>query len=142
MIWIIGIVGFFIVLFLVKFATATSQDANYVKSNGGMKVLYSTLIESVKENRHSARVREGSMNSLVIDGEFTDIVGGVYRGEWALSIQHTFKILQVTYKANVRLNNVAPINKRWDFPINLDQKRMAEIITKEMDKTMAYGIYQ
>lgn len=142
MFWIIGILVFLVVLFLLKFAAATSQDNDYVKNNGGMRVMYSTLIEGIKENRHSAHVREGSLNTLVIDGEFTDIVGGVYRGEWALTIQHTFKILQVTYKANIRLNDVTPINKRWDFPISLDQKRMVEIITKEMDKTMDYGIYQ
>lgn len=142
MIWIIGIIGFLVVVFLFKFASATSADTNYVKDNGGMRVMYSALIQGVVKDRRSARVREGSLNYLTIEGEFSDIVGGAYRGVWALHIQHTFKMLQVTYKADMKINGGEFVNKKWDFPVDLDQNRMVEIITTEMNQAVLYGLYQ
>lgn len=143
MIWIIGIIGFFVVVFLFKFASATSADTNYVKDNGGMRVMYSTLIQGIKEDKSTPRVREHSLNSVVIDGEFLSLSNAKCVGRWVLNIQHTFKILQVSYKGSFEIEGeVINIDKKWDFPINYDQKKMVDIIRGEMDKVVLCGVVQ
>lgn len=143
MIWIIGIIVFFVVVFMFKIVAATTADTSYVKDNGGMIEMYSTLIQGIKEDRSTARAREQSLNSLVIDGDFLYLGNNKSAGKWALNIQHTFKILQVRYKAYFEIKGeVFNIDKKWDFPINLDQNKMVDIIRGEMDKSILYGLVQ
>lgn len=141
MIWIV-IIGALIALWFIKFAKASKNNVEYIQKLGGMKVVYKTLIGGIMEY-HTAEVsREGAFNTVSVSGDFIDCVGGVNRGVWAVNIQHTFNVVHVSYRARIRLNGVEPIDKQWDFPIDMDQNRMVEIIKKEMNKTDIYGIYK
>ncbi|MBR2777336.1 MAG: hypothetical protein IKD75_09585 [Prevotella sp.] len=128
-----------IVFFLIKFYVGLRRDKKFIRSQGGMKVMYKHLIDGLLQY-HSARIIQDETNLITIAGSFTDPIMSRTCGLWSVIIQHSFNILTVRYQAHHDLDGGETAKKLWDFSPNTNQEEMLSIIRKKADEWDVYGI--
>lgn len=130
-----------IVFFLTKFYIAWRKDKKFIRSKGGMKVMYKYLIDGLLQY-HSARVIQDETNYITIAGSFTDPIMSRTCGLWSVIIQHSFNILTVKYQAHHDLDGGGTAKQVWDFSSNTNQEEILSIIKKKADEWEVYGIFK
>ena len=130
-----------ILLFFSKFYFALRKDKKFIRSKGGMKVMYKDLINGLLQY-HSARIIQDETNVITIAGSFTDPIMSRTCGLWSVVIQHGFNILTIRYKAHIDLGGGETAKQMWDFPINMPQEDILSIIKKKADEFEIYGVFK
>ena len=128
-----------LLLFFSKFYFALRKDKKFIRSKGGMKVMYKDLINGLLQY-HSARIIQDETNVITIAGSFTDPIMSRTCGLWSVIIQHSFNILTIRYKAHIDLGGGEKAKQMWDFPINMPQEEILSIIKKKANEWDIYGI--
>ena len=141
MLWIICIIFITVLIFFIRFIRAFYEQRRFIKSQGGIVVIYETLIDDLLKYQ-SARITENSKDNIIIGGTFTDSISKRECGLWSVMIQPTFKLLHIEYKAYNNQKGGMNTKKEWNFPINMSQEDMLTIIKKKADEWEVYGIFK
>ena len=128
-----------LLLFFSKFYFALKKDKKYIRSKGGMKVMYNGLINGILQYK-SARIIQDETNLITIAGSFTDPIMSRTCGLWSVIIQHSFNILTIRYRAHIDLGGGEAAKQMWDFPIDMPQEEILSVIKKKADEWDIYGI--
>ncbi len=135
------VVVIFILFFFSKFYFALRKDKKYIRSKGGMKVMYNVLINGLLQYQ-SARIVQDETNLITIAGSFTDPIMSRTCGLWSVIIQHSFNILTIRYRAHIDLGGGEAAKQMWDFPINMPQEEILSAIKKKADEFVVYGVFK
>lgn len=143
MIWkiLLIILVLFIVLIVIKFLRDYIKQEHVVSSKGGIKTLYKEIVDGLLEYK-SARIIQESNTYIGIAGVFYDPITRQECGTWVFKIQISFALLIVKYHAYVTLGGGENIDKNWDFPVNMEQSKILEMIRAKADETNVYGIFK
>ncbi|MBO7052274.1 MAG: hypothetical protein J6W24_06385 [Prevotella sp.] len=139
MYWIFIFVVIIIVWVLVNFFISYSKHRRAIVAQGGMKLIYKTLIEGLLRYG-SARIIRDEIDLVTIGGTFTDPLCNRECGLWSVSIQRAFALLNIQYRAHIDLGGGKSTKQAWDFPIDMDQEKMLEIIKRKSDEWDIFGI--
>ena len=118
-----------------------NKQRSVIASKGGIKTIYKSLIDGLLEY-HSARIIQDKKDFITIGGTFTDPIFNRECGLWSVSIQPTFKLLNIRYQAHIDLGGGRTAKQMWDFPINMPQDEILSVIKKKADEFDVYGIYK
>jgi len=135
------VVVIFILFFFSKFYFALRKDKKFIRSKGGMKVMYNVLINGLLQYQ-SARIVQDETNLITIAGSFTDPIMSRTCGLWSVIIQHSFNILTIRYRAHIDLGGGKAAKQMWDFPINMPQEEILSVIKKKADEFEVYGVFK
>lgn len=137
--WIILIIIAFIAWIFFRFLFDSIKQRAKLKSLGGVRSIYKILIDGLLQYP-SAEIKQDFPTLVTICGTFWDPIWSRTCGKWAITIQQTFKILNVSYEAYNNLEGGEHTKQMWDFPIGMDQHKMLSIIQKKADEWDVYGI--
>ena len=106
--------GILIAYFILKLLLATVRDIQKKHSEGGVKTLFSNLINDIL-SMNSARIIYENTNSMAIGGLCTDKSGNEY-ANWMISLFSSFDVLNVTFN----WNNYSGKTTKLDFSFDND----------------------
>jgi hypothetical protein len=138
---IVAIILVFVVRFLIRFIRAYDREKSMITAHGGMSSIYKVLIDGILEY-HSAQIVESKIDYIVIQGTFTDPITNRVCGEWAVSIQKAFTLLNVRYNAYVDLGGGEKSHKSWEFRSDESQEKILRIVKDKADEWNSYGIFK
>lgn len=141
MVWILVVIAIVFVWIFLRFLMDFNKQRSVIASKGGIKTIYKSLIDGLLEY-HSARIIQDKKDFITIGGTFTDPIFNRECGLWSVSIQPTFKLLNVRYQAHIDLGGGETDKQMWDFPINMPQDEILSVIKKKADEFDVYGIYK
>lgn len=138
---IISIVIAIIIWAFIRFLIAFSKQRNAIAAQGGIQVLYKSLIEGLLKYP-SARIIQDKSFFVTIGGTFTDPIFNRECGMWSVIIQPTFQTLNIKYQAHTDIGGGETSKQMWDFPVNMSQEEMLAVIKKKADEWEVYGIFK
>ena len=141
MVWILVVIAVVIAWVFILFLVDFNKQRNVIAAKGGIKTIYKSLIDGLLEYR-SARIIQDKKDFVTIGGTFTDNVFNRECGLWSISIQPTFKLLNVKYQAHIDFGGGESTKQMWDFPINMPQDEILSIIKKKADEFEVYGAFK
>lgn len=139
--WIFILLVLAVVWVCVKFLVDFAKQRSVIASQGGIKTIYKPLIEGLL-SYSSARIIQDKKDFITIGGTFTDPIFNRECGMWSVIIQPTFKTLTVKYQAHTDLGGGETSRKLWNFPINMNQREILDIIKRKADEWKIYGIFK
>lgn len=139
MIWIIVIIAILVLCVLIRFGVDYSKLRRDIESQGGMKTIYKQLFDGLLQYS-SARILQDQKDLVTIGGTFTDPIFNRECGLWSVIIQRTFTTLNVKYQAHIDLGGGETTKQMWDFPANMKQEEVLNVIKKKVDEWDIYGI--
>lgn len=137
--WILFAIILVTVWVYIKFRMDLNRQRNAIVSQGGIKVIYKVLIDGLL-NYPTARIIQDKKDFITIGGTFIDPISNRECGVWSVIIQPAFKILTLKYQARIDLEGGETAKQMWDFPINMNQDDILEVIKKKADEWEVYGI--
>lgn len=137
--WILFAIILVTVWVYIKFRMDLNRQRNAIVSQGGIKVIYKVLIDGLL-NYPTARIIQDKKDFITIGGTFIDPISNRECGVWSVIIQPAFKILTLKYQARIDLEGGETAKQMWDFPINMNQEDILEVIKKKADEWEVYGI--
>lgn len=139
MIWIIVIIVILVLCVLIRFGVDYSKLRRDIESQGGIKTIYKQLFDGLLQYS-SARILQDQKDLVTIGGTFTDPIFNRECGLWSVIIQRTFTTLNVKYQAHIDLGGGEATKQMWDFPANMKQEEVLNVIKKKVDEWDIYGI--
>ena len=118
-------IGTVALIIIIKFIYDNTQQKEAVQKQGGMKNKYSTLISLIMAGDSRTRITNISSNSL-------DIILSTAGGTTAFFLTQTFGNLTVQWKMEGPIFGSHKLE--WDFPEFLDQEKMFERISNDVEK--------
>ena len=141
MTWILTFVVVAIIWVFFRFLVDFKKQRNMIASRGGIKNIYVSLIDGLLQYP-SARIIQDKKDFVTIGGTFTDPISNRECGLWSVIIQPTFKTLNVKYQAHTDLGGGEKEKKMWDFPVDMEQEEILEVVKKKADEWEVYGIFK
>lgn len=138
-IWIIVIIAMLVLCVFIRFWVDYSKLRRDIESKGGMKTIYKPLLDGLLQYS-SARILQNQKDLVTIGGTFTDPIFNRECGMWSVIIQRTFTTLNVKYQAHTDLGEGETSKQMWDFPVNMKQEEVLNVIKKKVDEWDIYGI--
>ena len=139
-----GIISFVVATIMwvfFRFLMDFRKQRKMIASRGGIKNIYASLIDGLLQYP-SGRTMQDKKDFVTIGGTFTDPISNRECGLWSVIIQPTFKTLNVKYQAHTDLGGGQTSKKVWDFPVNMKQEDILEVIKKKADEWEVYGIFK
>ncbi len=118
------IIAVIVVGIIIKFAADSTKQSSEVKSQGGMRKKYATLINHILSSDPKAKIFQEE-NTFISAG-----VSGI-AGSTIFYIQQTYGNVTIQYEVK---NNpiVGFLKKEWTFPENMDQDLMWERMNNDI----------
>jgi len=118
------IIAVIVVGIIIKFAADSTKQSSEVKSQGGMRKKYATLINHILRSDPKAKIFQEE-NTFISAG-----VSGI-AGSTIFYIQQTYGNVTIQYEVK---NNpiVGFLKKEWTFPENMDQDLMWERMNNDI----------
>ena len=149
MIWnIISIILIIIVGLFVKFFIALEKQRRMIASQGGISIRYKHLVDGLLACPGARVIQDNKYIPFInIAGHYKDpIMNDRECGYWSVTIQPVFKFLYIEYKAHNDLEGGIEggtnAYKKWNFPIDMDQKEILAIVTEEANEWNKFGIFR
>ncbi len=121
--WIV--IGIVVLIIVVKFIYDSNQQQVAVQKQGGMTNKYAILISHIMAGDPRTKITR-------ITGDSVDIVLSTVGGATAFFLTQTFGKLTVQWKVQSPIYGNHKLE--WDFPEFLDQEKMIERITNDVEK--------
>ena len=94
MVWILVVIAVVFAWIFLRFLMDFNKQRSVIAAKGGIKTIYKSLIDGLLEYRN-ARIIQDKKDFITIGGTFTDPIFDRECGLWSVSIQPTFKLLNV-----------------------------------------------
>ena len=123
-----------VILVVLKFVYDTYKQSSKIKTEGGVRLKYSTLVEHFLSANQRCRIFQET-NTLVSVG----MTGAAGSQIYYITPAYGNVSIKMEIRNNPLLGNKT---KEWSFPENMDQNKMIQIIENDIKKDMVLFINQ
>lgn len=123
-----------VVLIVLKFTYDTFKQSSKIKTEGGIRLKYSTLVNHFLASDQRCRIIQET-NTLVSVG----VSGAAGSQIYYITPAYGNVSIRMEIRNNPLLGNKT---KEWSFPENMNQKEMIQIIESDIQKEMESFINQ